>query len=208
MKYYELWITLCNWKRKFSVEEFRSVFVSPDPNKVLHDMVEKGFLERIGWGEYRVVSPRQLFKKRTDIRKSYEIVKDYGRKYAFTREDAVFIWTKGGYQADRFDCFYPIHIKVREKDLEGWKSFFKTNKRMFFVSGESLKKTFFGVFYVLYPESEFKAKELGGFKVVPLKEAVEFCRRHLYTYEPALEMLGDMYGLGIERKYKETKTNM
>ena len=34
--------------------------------------------------------------------------------YALTDVDAVFAWTKGGYNVGRFFGFYPVHIRVRE----------------------------------------------------------------------------------------------
>jgi len=47
----DLWVVLLSWKREFTTAEFRSTFPSSSPNKVLHDMVKKGFLKRTGWGE-------------------------------------------------------------------------------------------------------------------------------------------------------------
>jgi hypothetical protein len=66
----------------------------------------------------------------------------------------------------------------------------------------------FGVFYALYPEVNFKFEEVNGFCVTPLKETVEFCQRNVYSFEPALEMLDEMYRLGLHVSYMETKTNM
>lgn len=208
MKYYELWITLVHWKKRFTVKEFRRFFASPDPNKVLHDMAKKGFLRNTGWGKYTVVSPNKLFKERMDIGKSYDIVNEAKMEYAFTENDAVYIWTKGGYQVNRFACFYPIHVKIRKGDLRKWKSFFRSRGKMFTVAGKPLKETFFGVFYVLYPEYSFRSVEVDGFSVIPLKETVEFCRKNIYSYEPALEMLDDMYKLGLKVKHKEAVTNV
>ncbi len=51
MYYHELWNVLWNWKREFSVKEFSSTFVSPNSNKVLHDMASKGLLERGRMGQ-------------------------------------------------------------------------------------------------------------------------------------------------------------
>lgn len=208
MKYYELWIVLLNWKKEFTVREFSRVFVSPDYNKVLHDMTKKGFLEKMGWGKYRVVNVESLFNSRTNATKSYELVNEAEMKYAFTEQDAVFIWTQGGYQVDRFAGFYPICIKVRRKDLRKWKSFFSAKGKYFYVFGSPIKETAFGVFYVLYPEDQFKTEQVGAFKVIPLKETVDFCKKRIYSYEPALEMLDEMYKLGLNVEYKESATNI
>src|SRR3989338_1285223 len=208
MSYYELWIVLLNWKKDFTVREFARSFSSPDKNKVLHDMTKKRFLEKTGWGKYRVVNPDKVFSARTDIAKSYDIVAEAKMKHAFRSQDAVFFWTNGGYQADRFAGFYPISIKVRKQDLRKWKSFFASKGKTFCVSGAPVKKTLFGVFYVLHTEADFKAARTGKFSVVPLAEAVDFCKSRIYSYEPALEMLDEMYKLGLKVKHRETATNI
>jgi len=198
---------LWNWKKEFSVREFTSAFPSPDSNKVLHDMAEKGLLENVGWGRYKVNSPEEYLAKRINISEAYDLLKQVNMKYALTGPDAVFLWTKGGYQVDRFFGFYPIHLKVRKGDLRGWKNFFRSRKQKFYIKDQSVRKTLFGLFYVLYPEVDFRTEDIEGFMVEPLKVTVEFCRRHVYSYEPALEMLDEMYDLGLKVKYKEAETN-
>ncbi len=208
MRYYELWIVLLNWKKEFTVREFARSFSSPDPNKVLHDMTKKGFLEKTGWGKYRTAALNEVFSARTNITEFYDTVAEAKMKHAFAEQDAVFIWTKGGYQADRFAGFYPISIKIRKRDLRKWKSFFLSRGKTFCIIGRPLKETLFGVFYVLHPEVDFKAVRVNKFSVVPLAEAVDFCKSHIYSYEPALEMLDEMYRLGLKIKHRETATNM
>lgn len=207
MSYHDLWSILVNWKPMFTVKEFTSVFASPDPNKVLHDMSRKGFIERVGWGRYRVNSPKEYISRKTNIVKAYELVKEGGRKYAFTEADAVFFWTRGGYQADRFFGFYPIHIAVNRHELRAWKKFFHTRKQRVIVENEPVRATMFGLFYVLHPHDRFRAEDVEGTSVLPLKETVEFCKKNKFTYQPALEMLDEMYGLKLKVKYREEKTN-
>jgi len=43
-----------------------------------------------------------------------------------------------GYNVDRFFIFYPIHLKVRKDDLDGWKRFFKSKGRRFHMKGEPI----------------------------------------------------------------------
>lgn len=207
MSYYELWNVLCNWKKEFTVREFSSVFASPDPNKVLHDMTKKGLLERLGWGRYKVNSPEEYLAGRIDIPKAYDLLKQADMKYALTGPDAVFFWTKGGYQVDRFFGFYPIHLKVRKSELRKWKNFFSSMRKGFHVKDQPIRETLFGLFYVLYPEVDFRTEEIDQFHVDPLKDAVDFCQRNIYSYEPALEMLDEMYRLGLKIRYREAKTN-
>ncbi len=207
MAYYELWNILWNWKKEFTVREFSSVFPSPDPNKVLHDMAKKGLLENVGWGKYKANSPEEYLAKRINVSEAYNWLKQAEMEHALTGPDSVFLWTKGGYQVDRFFGFYPIHLKVRREDLGKWGSFFRSRRQRFHVKDRPVNKTLFGLFYVLYPETDFRTEEVEGFKVEPLKATVEFCRRHIYSYEPALEMLDEMYNLGLKVKYKEAETN-
>jgi len=207
MSYYELWNVLWNWKREFTAKEFSSIFVSPDPNKVLHDMTKKGLLERVGWGKYRVNSPEEYLTKKINVSRAYDFLKEAGMEYALTGPDAVFFWTKGGYQVDRFFGFYPIHLKVKKNDLKRWERFFSLKKQRFHVEGQPVRETLFGLFYVLYPQPGFKADDVGGFRVDSLKDTVKFCQGKIYSYEPALEMLDEMYSLGLKVEYREEKTN-
>jgi hypothetical protein len=207
MSYHDLWNVLWSWRKEFTVREFSSVFASPDANKVLHDMTEKGFLERSGWGKYKVNSPEEYLARRVNISKAYDLLKEADMSYALTGPDAVFLWTKGGYQVDRFFGFYPIHLKVKRKELERWTKFLDSRRQRFQVKDRPIRETLFGLFYVLYPEIEFKTEQISGLNVIPLKETVDFCQKNIYSFEPALEMLDEMYSLGLKVMYKETKTN-
>jgi hypothetical protein len=208
MSYHELWTVLWSWKKEFTVKEFSSTFSSPDANKVLHDMTQKKLLERVGWGKYKVNSSEQYLAKRTNIAGSYDLLNQAGMRYALVGPDAVFFWTKGGYQVDRFFGFYPIHLKVEKRNLGKWERFFVSRKRRFIVEGQPSKQTLFGVFYALYPEAGFEAQESGGFWVTSLEDSVKFCQRNIYVFEPALEMLNEMYQLGLQADYMEAKTNV
>lgn len=207
MSYYELWTVLWNWKKEFAIREFSSVFASPDSNKVLHDMTQKGLLKRVGWGKYKVNSPEEYLTKRTDISRSYNLLNKSSMRYALKGPDAVFFWTRGGYQVDRFFGFYPIHLKCEKRDLGKWVVFFTSRKQKVHIEDKPTRRTLFGVFYLLYPEVDFESEEVNGFCVTPLKETVEFCQRNIYSYEPALEMLNEMYSLGLKVSYKEATSN-
>lgn len=207
MSYYELWNILANWRKEFTATDFSSTFPSPDPRKILHDMSKKGLLERTGWGRYKVNSPQEYLAKRSNVSQAYDLLKKADMEYSLTGPDAVFFWTKGGYQVDRFFGFYPIHLKVKKSELKRWIKFFSSEKKRTHVEGQPVKETLFGLFYVLYPEANFRTKKIGGFRVDQLEDTVEFCRRKIYSYEPALEMLDEMYDLGFKVKYMEKKTN-
>lgn len=201
MSYYELWTILGNWRKDFSSKEFAMTFASPNPRKVLHDMAKKGLLEHNGYGRYSVRSTDDYVKSKNDISSGYDLLNESNLPYALTDVDGVFVWTKGGYNAGRFFGSYPIHIKVLESDVAKWKRFLAERRKKSMLSGTKPKETLYGIFYVLYPETTIDAENVNGLKVEPLKETVEFSKKNIYTFEPALEMLDDEYNLGLGVRY-------
>ncbi len=128
----------------------------------------------------------------------YEALKCAGLKYAFTELDAVFVWTKGGYNIERSKSRYPIFIKVRNVDVDAWKSFFsKTGLRSY--SNAKHK----GVFFVLRPQEDFEVEFVEGAPTVPLREAVAFMKKYEYNFLPALEMIEKERQLGLKARYAE-----
>lgn len=189
MSYLDLWAVLSCWRREFSAGEFARTFSSPSPRKVLHDMARKGLLEHAERGRYRVKSLDDYARTRTSVSRGYELLTTAGLPYALTGVDGVLVWTRGGYNADRFFGFYPIHLKVLTSDLSRWHRFLRRAGMKSLVAGRRPKMTLFGVFYLLYPVENVEAKTVRGLKVEPFKEAVEFCKKHIYTFAPALEIL-------------------
>jgi DNA-binding Lrp family transcriptional regulator len=43
--------------------------------------------------------------------------------FAFTRIDAVYVWTQGGYQVGRNPDDYSLFLAVREQDVDAWEAF-------------------------------------------------------------------------------------
>jgi hypothetical protein len=207
MSYHELWAVLSNWRKEFTSGDFARTFYSPDPNKVLHDMARKGMLEHTGTGRYRVREVGEYVFGRNDIAKGYSLLRSSSLPYALTGVDAVYAWTHGGYNIDRFFGFYPIHVKVRKRDLPEWKKTLARNGFKAFMNGEEPRETLFGLFFILYPEEKLDAVGVDKLKVDPLKETVGFCRKNIFAFEPALEMLDEEYRLGLGLKYRELGTN-
>ncbi|TMI26199.1 hypothetical protein E6H19_10515 [Candidatus Bathyarchaeota archaeon] len=193
MSYYDLWAILGSWRREFSSTEFAWTFASPDPRKVLHDMVGKGLLERLERGKYRVRSAGEYARAENDVSSGYELLSTATMTYALTGVDGVFVWTRGGYNAGRFFGFYPIHLKVFARDLPRWRSFFHKAGKNAFIAERKPERTLFGVFYLLYPSTRIKAETVNMLRVEPLTKTLQFCRNNIYTFEPALEMLTQQY---------------
>jgi hypothetical protein len=199
--YYELWTIMGNWKSEFSTEDFARVFPSPDSRKVLCDMSSKGLLEKIGRGRYKVVSPESYTKSKNDIDEAYDFLKRSKLSYALTGPDGVFVWTKGGYNANRFFGSYPIYIRIARSDMETWKTFLAKNRKKFTVGDTKPTETLYGPYYHLLPDGRIESRNINGLSVEPLEKTVEFCLRESFTFEPALEMLDREYGLGLGIKY-------
>lgn len=203
MSYYELWTIMNNWRREFSSVEFARTFPSPNPRKVLHDMAKKGLLKHLEYGKYRVKPMDDYVKTKNDVRSAYELLKKAEYPYALSDVDAVFAWTHGGYNVGRFFGCYPVHLKVRENDVGKWKRFFRNNDKRAFLVDKTPNETIFGVFYLLHPTKRIESETVDELKVESLKETVEFAKKNIYAYEPALEMLDEEYKLGLGIKYSE-----
>lgn len=201
MSNYNLWVILGNWKPEFSSEDFADAFPGPNPRKILYDMAKKGFIERMERGRYKVTSLENYAKSAYNIDEGYVLLRNARLPYALTATDGVFVWTRGGYNANRFFGSYPIYIKIRKSDLARWKEYFADNAKKFTISGERLNETLYGIYYVLFPVEAINSVNVGGLSVEPLRDTVEFCLREKYTFEPALEMLDSEYNLGLGIKY-------
>lgn len=208
MSYNELWAVLGNWRKEFSSREFARTFYSPNPNKVLYDMVKKGMLERVNTGKYRVRSRSEYVFMRYDIGKAYDFLRNSELPYALTNVDAVYAWTHGGYNADRFFGFYPVHVKVMKADVPKWRKILAEKGWKSILSGDKPRETLFGLFFILYPEKKIRAEKVASLKADSLSDTVKFCKENIYTFEPALEMLDEEYHLKLGVKYRETKTNI
>lgn len=202
MSYNELWAVVSNWRKEFSSGEFARTFYSPDPNKVLHDMAEKGMLERIATGRYRVRDMKEYVLGRNDVRKAYSLLRSAPLPYALTGVDAVYVWTRGGYNADRFFGFYPIHIRIKKEHLTRWKRLLTESGYKAIVHGKKPRETLFGPFFVLYPGDAVEANKIESLMIDSLTKTVEFCKQNIFTFEPALEMLDEEYNLHLKAKYR------
>lgn len=130
-----------------------------------------------------------------DINFHYSILDLFGIKYCFTKTDAVFIWTKGGYNIARYKEYYPIFIKIKKDQLTIFKEYCKKL---------SLKiNTKKGVFYSIEVLDDFEISRSDTIPVDSLDLTIEFMKNNIYNFQPALEMIKEMYGKKLNIKYKE-----
>ncbi len=130
----------------------------------------------------------------------YDVLRIFGINYAFTKTDSVFVWTKGGYNIARYKEFYPIFIKIREKDKKLFESYCKKLKLRINKNR--------GIFYEVTYLDSFKEDYCNNIPVDSLKETIFFMERNIYNFEPALEMIKEMYHKKIKVKYREISTNV
>ena len=130
-----------------------------------------------------------------DVNFYYSSLQLFGINYCFTKTDAVYLWTEGRYNIARYKEYYPIFIKVKKKDY----SIFLEYCKKLGLKINSNK----GIFYNIEVLDDFKAVKKEGFYVDSLDETIKFMQMNIYNFEPALEMVKEMYNKKLDIKYKE-----
>jgi len=127
------------------------------------------------------------------ITEAYVLPQFAGLDYAFTSIDAVYVWTRGGYQVARDPADYPLFITVHESELDAWTAFFN---RFGIPTAEERQPTDDldgAIQFVFEPRSQIDAEMVDGRPVISLQETVAFANEHYATFQSALDMLGRMY---------------
>lgn len=135
----------------------------------------------------------------SDINFYYEALSLFGIKYCFTQTDSVYIWTEGGYNIARYKNYYPIFVKIKESDYKIFLFYCKklglkiNAKRGIFYSPEIIK------------DFDYTIKE--NYPTDSLEETIKFMKKYIYNFQPALEMINEMYNKKLKARYKEVITN-
>ena len=142
-----------------------------------------------------------VLKRDLELDDAYLLPNYAGMGYRYSKTDSVFIWTKGGYQIGRNQSDYPVFIDIYREDVEEWEEFFQ-NFGIETSIGERSETD--GVHFVLYPQDEeMKVDRVESASVAPLSETVEWAEKYRANFQPALEMLDEMYDLGLGVEYRE-----
>ncbi|WP_114578375.1 winged helix-turn-helix domain-containing protein [Saliphagus sp. LR7] len=124
--------------------------------------------------------------------------------FAFTRIDAVYIWTQGGYQVGRDPEDYPLFIAVREQDVTSWKRFFKSFGLPTTFERQPRGETAGPLQIVLDPQSSLEIEDVEGYPVIPREETIAYMQDNYAQFQSALAMLDRMYdGLDLGVTYRE-----
>ena len=188
--------------KTFTIDDFRMIFPSSQPTKIIHDLIKLDYMKRVKRGIYKVVQPNDFVKKivKENLKKE-DILKKSNKKYAITDSTAVSIWTDGYYWTDFTKGFKPIHINILKKDIKYWDSFFRQNDTEYVFEGKN--KTLFGLTFILHPKEKIETENKNGNYVIPLKNIITFCQKNMYLYRPALEYLDKKYNLNIIDDYEQ-----
>ena len=142
---------------------------------------------------------KNLLKKSLSLNDAYLFPNLAGLEYIFTDIDAVFVWTKGGYNIGRSKISYPIFIEILEKDKNAWQDYFsKFNVKCSFKNER--KK---GIYFVIKLSKTIDKEYCEHMPVLPLAKTVEWAKKYSFNFQPALEMLDGMYNLKIGIKYAQ-----
>ena len=122
--------------------------------------------------------------------------------FAYTKIDAVYVWTHGSYQIARGGDAYPVFMQINDADIEQWRSFFDRYDVPCVIDERDdaiVEDTDGSVYYSLYPTTDPSDPEwVDGNPVIPLSETIEYMQEYRWNFEPALEMVADEYDVDID----------
>lgn len=127
------------------------------------------------------------------ISEAYVLAQFAGMEFAYTGIDAVYVWTRGGYQVARDETDYPLFIAIREPDLADWEHFFGQFGIPTAQERQPATEISGPLQIVLEPRPHIDAELVDGRPVIPRSEMVAFAREHYATFESALDILNRMY---------------
>ena len=126
--------------------------------------------------------------------------------YAFTRIDAVYVWTQGGYQVGREPNDYPLFLAVREQDVDAWEEFFESFDLPTAFERQPRDKLDGPLQIILEPHPSLNIEHVEGYPVIPRTETIEYMRENYAQFQSALVMLDRMYeDLNLDMAYRETE---
>lgn len=127
----------------------------------------------------------------------YSVLPLFGIGYCFTKTDAVYIWTEGRYNVARYREFYPIFIKIKSENWDLFKWY--CTKLGLKINAKNR------VFYSPEKTQEFDFVPKLNYNVEPLNETIAFMKSNIYNFQPALEMISELYNKKLNIKYREIK---
>ena len=129
--------------------------------------------------------------------------------YAFTRIDAVYVWTQGGYQVGREPNDYPLFLAVREQDVDAWETFFESFDLPTEFERRSREELDGSLQVVLEPRASLDIEHVEGYPVIPRAQTIEYMRENYAQFQSGLAMIDRMYeDLDLEVAYRKTERTL
>ena len=171
-------------------------------NKWVNELIKEGILKE-KWRGVILNEKSESYKKiisfvkenLNDINFYYSALQLFGIDYCLTKTDAVYVWTEGRYNIARYKDYYPIFIKIKDKDYD---IFLEYCKRLGLKVNSNK-----GFFYLVEVVEDIKAVKKNNFYVESLEKTINFMQENIYNFEPALEMIKEMYNKRLNVKYRE-----
>ena len=139
------------------------------------------------------------------IEEAYVLPQFADAAFAFTRIDAVYVWTHGGYQVARNPEDYPLFITVNDRDVEYWEAFFEEFTIPVARERQPPEAVDGALQIVLEPRVDIDADWVEGYPVIPREETIAYMRDHFVHFQSALAMLDRMYDdLDLDVAYRES----
>ncbi|MXR43177.1 RNA polymerase subunit sigma-70 [Halobaculum sp. WSA2] len=138
------------------------------------------------------------------IEEAYVIPQFGDWPFAFTRVDAVYVWTQGGYQVGREPDDYPLFLTVRDQDVDAWEAFFESFDLPTAFERQSREELDGPLQIVFDSQPSLDIEHVEGYPVIPRDETIEYMREHYAHFQSALAILNRMYeNLDLDVAYGE-----
>jgi len=142
---------------------------------------------------------KAVLQRGIELDDAYLLPNFAGMDYAYTQTDAVYVWTKGGYQIGRNQNDYPIFIDVEKDKVDAWQTFFAD----FGVDAHVAERGGDGIYFVLFPQDQVDAEWVEHAAVIALQDTIDWMQQYTANFQPALEMIDEMYDVDVGMQYRE-----
>jgi hypothetical protein len=171
-------------------------------NKWVNKLINEGILNQ-KWRGFELNKTSSKYKNIikfirqnfNNVRFYYSVLNLFGIEYCFTKTDAVYLWTEGRYNIARYRDYYPIFIKIKASDYP----LFLEYCRKLGLKINSNK----GIFYSPEIAENIKSAKKNKSPVETLDSTIDFMKENIYNFQPALEMVQEMYSKELNIKYSE-----
>ena len=140
------------------------------------------------------------------IEEAYVIPQFGDWPFAFTRIDAVYVWTQGGYQVGRDPDDYRLFLAIHEQEVDAWEAFFESFDLPTAFERQPRGGLDGPLQIILEPRPSLDVNRVEGHPVIPRTETIEYMRENYAQFQSALAMIDRMYeDLDLGVTYREAE---